>query len=120
MIWVKRLLGPKSKYDNTIPYTYEARVAVLEWSEAYNSYYSDTICGLIEYLREKNIRPEQVKLYEIYQDHETRLETSYCIDHHELWLAKPKLCMSLKEHYKGHIENGHCSFQDRGRGAIGP
>jgi len=120
MIWVEKLLGPKSKYDKTLPYTYEARVTVLEWDDAYNSYYSDTICGLIDYLREKNIRPDQVTLHEIYQDHESPLETRYCLDEHELWLARPWLCRSLRIHYKGHIENGHCSFEDRSRVANGP
>ncbi len=120
MIWVGKLLGPKSKYDNTIPYTYEARVAVLEWADAYNSYFSDTICGLISYLREKNIRPDQVQLFEIYQDHESPLETCYCVDNHDLWLTKPGLCLSLSEHYRGHIQERHCSFKDRNPVAYGP
>ena len=120
MIWVDKLLGPKSKYDNTIPYTYEARVAVVEWDDAYNSYFSDTICGLIGYLREKNINPDQVQLFEIYQDHESPLETCYCIDNHHLWLTKPRLCRSLSRHYKGHIQGRHCSFKDRNPAAFGP
>ena len=119
-MWVEKFLGPKSKYDESIPYTYEARVSVVEWNEAYNSYYSDTICGLIDFLREKNISPDQVELYEIYQDHESTVETRLCLDNHDLWLSRPKLCKSLREHYKGHIDNGHCSFQDRSRVAYGP
>ncbi len=113
MTWVKTLLGPKSKYDHSIPYTYEARVSVAEWSDAYNSYFSDTICGLVNYLHEKNIRPNQVSLFEIYQDHEAPLETCYCIDTRDWWLARRSLCQSLKEHYKEHIQDGHCSFEDR-------
>jgi len=120
MIWVESLLGAKSKYDKTLPYTYEARVTVLEWEEAYNSYYADTICGLIDYLREKNISPDQVTLHEIYQDHESLLEIRYCLDNHDLWLGRPRLCRSLQDHYKGHIEKGHCSFEDRSRVACGP
>ena len=120
MNWLDKIRGPKSKYDKSLPYTYEARVAVVEWMEAYNSYYSDTICGLIDYLREKNISPDQVTLYEIYQDHESAVETRLCIDNHELWLARPKLCRSLQDHYKGHIHDGHCSFDDRSKTAYGP
>ena len=119
MYWVAHLLGPKSKYDKTLPYTYEARVSVLEWDDAYNSYYSDTICGLIDFLREKNISPSQVSLYEIYQDRESTVETRLCIDGHDLWLARPNLCRSLRDHYKGHIDKGHCSFKDRKRLAFG-
>lgn len=120
MYWLDKILGPHSKYDDTLPYTYEARVAVVEWEDAYNSYYSDTICGLIDYLRERNIRPDQVDLYEIYQDHESLLETQYCLDHHDLWLGRPRLCRSLQGHYKGHITKGHCSFEDRTRAVSGP
>ncbi len=39
---LRNLLGPKSKYDKSIPYTYEARVAIIEGAEDYNSYFSDT------------------------------------------------------------------------------
>lgn len=120
MHWAEKLIGPQSKYDNTIPYTYEARVSVMEWDDAYNSYFSDTICGLIDFLRQKNIQPDQVTIYEIYQDHEAAVETCWCLDDHELWLSRPGLCKSLRDHYKGHIDDGHCSFQDRNRQAFGP
>lgn len=120
MHWAERLLGPQSKYDKSLPYTYEARVSVVEWDEAYNSYYSDTICGLIDFLRQKNISPQRVILYEIYRDHETTVETRLCLDEYDLWLSRPKLCKSLRDHYKGHITDGHCSFTDRNRTAYGP
>lgn len=120
MMWFARLLGPQSKYDNSLPYTYEARVAVVEWDDAYNSYYSDTICGLIDFLRQKNIRPDQVTLYEIYQDHEAVVALHLCHDEHGLWLGRPQLCRALRDHYKGHIDDGHCSFLDRSRLAYGP
>ncbi len=113
MNWAKNLLEPKSRRNHLIPCTYEARVSVVEWTDAYNSYFSDTICGLINYLHEKNIPPDQVSLYEIYPDHEARLETCFCIDTQNWWLAKSTLCQSLNEHYEGHIKDGNCSFRDR-------
>lgn len=120
MTWAERLIGPHSKYDHSLPYTYEARVSVMEWDDAYNSYFSDTVCGLIDFLREKNVSPQQVTIYEIYQDHEEAVKTCLCLNNHDLWLARPKLCKSLQNHYKGHIDDGHCSFQDRSRTAYGP
>ena len=120
MSWAEKLIGPHSKFDESLPYTYEARVSVMEWDDAYNSYYSDTICGLIDFLRQKNVSPHQVTIYEIYQDHEDAVETCLCMDDHDLWLARPTLCKSLHNHYKGHIDDGHCSFQDRSRVAYGP
>lgn len=120
MSWSERLLGPPSKYVRELPYTYEARVSVLEWDDAYNSYYSDTICGLIDFLRQKNIRPDQVTLIEVFQDHESEVETCWCLDSHEMWLTCPKLCHSLQGHYRGHIDDSKCSFRDRNRMAFGP
>ena len=120
MHWAERLLGPQSKYDKSLPCTYEARVSVVEWDEAYNSYYSDTICGLIDYLRQKNISPDRVTLYEVHHDHESAVETRLCLDDHDLWLSRPKLCQSLLDHYKGYIGNRNCSFMDRNHIAFNP
>ena len=120
MNWSDQPPGPKSKHDKKRPYIYEARVAVVEWDHAYNCYFSETICGLINYLRQKNINPEQVTIYEIYQDHETALETCYCIDSHDLWLSKPNLCLSLFEHCKGYLQDRYCSFKDRTQVACRP
>ena len=36
---LKKLLGPKSKYDRSLPYTYEARVRMFEEGGDYKSYY---------------------------------------------------------------------------------
>jgi hypothetical protein len=50
---IKNFIGPKSKYDKTIPYTYIAKVQIIEGvtdENMMNYYFSDTICGLIEYL----------------------------------------------------------------------
>ncbi len=112
--------GPTYRQAKTTPYLYEARVAVMEWSDAYNSYFSETICSLINFLRQKNIKPEQVKLYEIHQDHETAVETCYCIDNNDLWLSKPRLCLSLIEKYRGYIQQRNCPFRDRNQLACGP
>ena len=120
MSWAERLIGPQSKYDDSLPYSYEARVSVLEWDDAYNSYYSDTICGLINFLRQKNIQPNQVTLHEIYQGNEAKVETCLCLDDHDLWLSRPNLCKSLHGCNKRHIGSKHCSFQDQSRVAYGP
>jgi len=55
MSLLEKILGPKSKYDKSIPYTYEARIRILEGSDEYNSYFSDTICGLVEYLHRNGV-----------------------------------------------------------------
>lgn len=123
------LFGPKSRYDASIPYTYAARMPAIEGDdELHNDYFADTICGLIEYLDENNIDPADVKLYGLYLKEEILLDTKYCLSEDGTWLKPPDLCHSLEAHYretmerayKGHVEHGHCSYEDRDTQGSGP
>jgi len=129
MGFVKRILGPKSKYDRSLPYTYMARIPMIEGdNELYAHYFADTICGLVEYLDEKKIYPSEVDLFGLYLKTEIPLDKSYCISKEGKWLTRPYICRSLEEHYKdtleeqykGHVEVGECSFDDRDRSGEGP
>jgi hypothetical protein len=110
---VSKLIGPQSKYDKSIPYTYEARVPVIEGEEAYNSYIEDTICGLISCLDKHEIAHDEVTIYEIFEQEEKIIDHHLYVSKEGRWLTKPELCQSFKEHYKGHIFEGGCSFEDR-------
>ena len=74
MSLLEKILGPKSKYDKSIPYTYEARIRILEGSDEYNCYFSDTICGSVDYLHQNGIRPDEVQIIEVYQQRELPLD----------------------------------------------
>lgn len=124
-----KLFGPKSKYDNTLPFTYVARVPALEGDdELHNDYFADTICGLIEYLDEQDVDPSDATLFGLYQDQEIPLDVQYCLDEEGHWLKRPGICHALEEHYretlefqfKGHVEGGDCSFDDRNTKGSGP
>lgn len=126
---IRKFLGPKSKYDKTIPYTYVAKVNLFEDDEELvNHFFSDTICGLMEYLEHREIVPEQVALYACYLNKEIPIDISRCVDETGNWLKRPEICHSLesyysqtlKEQYKGHIEYGTCSFDDRDKEGSGP
>ena len=53
---LKKFVGPVSKYDDTIPYTYIAKVKILDRDDdLVNHYFADTICGVIEYLAANNM-----------------------------------------------------------------
>ena len=126
--WIK-IFGPRSKYDKTLPYTYMAKINELEGdSEVFSNYFADTICGLVEYLDENDIHPEQVELFGVYLKQEIPLDIKYCTTPDGKWLHRPDICRSLEEHYKqtleerykGHTEKDPCSFEDRDRSAIGP
>jgi hypothetical protein len=107
------MLGPQSKYDRSIPYTYEARVPIIEGEDEYNSYLADTICGLVKCLEQNKIDQNEVTIYEIFEDEEKIIDRSLYVSEEGRWLTKHELCQSFKEHYKGHIFEGGCSFEDR-------
>lgn len=116
----EKILGPKSKYDKSIPYTYEARTHIIEGSEEYNSYFSDTICGLVEYLHQHGMKPGDVRVFEVYQNRELPIDVRlFTAPDHE-WLFKPDICRSFEQHYKGHIQKNTCTFKDRGGKGTGP
>ena len=126
---LKKIIGPKSKYDKTIPFTYMARVSIIPADEELNNYYyADTICGLIEYLDKKNIQPEECEIYGIYLKKEIPFKVKSCVDESGHWLKKPRICRALEEHfketfqeiYKGHVVSGPCSFDDRDTRGSGP
>ncbi len=51
---IRKFLGPKSKYNKSLPYTYMAKVPIIEGDdELFSHYFADTICGLVEYLAKK-------------------------------------------------------------------
>ncbi len=128
---IRKFLGPRSKYDKSLPYTYVAKIDVLNGQaeeSMYNHYFSDTICGLIEYLDEQNIAPKEAELFGIYRDKEIPLETKYCTTRDGKWLKRPAICKALEgrykktleERYKGHVAKGECAFDDRDRTGSGP
>lgn len=126
---IREILGPKSKYDKSLPYTYLAKVPIIEGDdELFSHYFADTICGLVEYLDERKIIPEEVELYGLYKKNEIKLDKTICTDSMGNWLLRPEICIALENHfektkdqlYKGHRELEECSFDDRERQGEGP
>lgn len=107
------VFGPKSKYDSSLPYTYEARVRIFAEGDEYKSYFSDTICGLVSALHDMGIRPDEANLLEIYRERESPIPTGLFATPSGEWLFKPDICRAFEEHYRGHIHDDDCSFRDR-------
>ena len=120
MSLLENIIGPKSKYDATLPYTYEARIRMFEESDDYKSYFSDTICGLIEYLDRQQIAPPGVGIFEVYPEQEAPISARLFTTPDGKWLFKPDICRVFEQHYPGHIHGAICSFKDRARHGIGP
>lgn len=125
---IRKILGPESKYDKSLPYTYMAKVQVIQGNDDDFSYYfADTICGLVEYMADHEFTPEQVELFGIYLKKEIPLDKKYCLSENDKWLIRPNICKSLEKHYKetleeqykGHLEKETCFYDDRDRKARG-
>ena len=123
---VRKVLGPLSKYDKSLPYTYMAKVTVLEGDdEIANYYFADTICGLVEHLDKNQVKPEEVQLFGCYLKKEIPLDNDPLLTEDGKWLQRPELCRKLEGHhqktmddrYKGHEAHSDCSFDDRDRDA---
>ena len=93
---------PRSKKDKSLPYTYEAHVDILEGKgtePVFDHFFSDTLCGLVECLEDREIQPAHVKLYGLFRGEETLLDNDLCTDDEGRWLKRPTLCHVLEEHY---------------------
>ncbi len=113
MAILRKVLGPKSKYEKDLPYTYEAKFEFVEGENECNSYIADTICGLVKRLNEKEIHPDEVTIYEIFDNQEKKLDVSLCLTADRRWRDREALCESFRHHYEGHIYKGGCTFSDR-------
>lgn len=115
---LRGFLGPKSKYDPSLPYTYMAKINMLSGSEfepLYIDCFADTLCGLVEYLKKYEINADEVELFEVTSHEERMIKKELCLNDKNEWLSRPEICHSLEGRYKGHINEKCCSFRDRDR-----
>jgi hypothetical protein len=126
---VDKITGPKSKYKKDLPYTYRAQVnEIPDVHDVTSNYFADTLCGIIDYLRENDIDPQWTTIYGVYRKKEVKLDTSHCVNNDGKWLERPDICHAIEkkyretldEIYKGHVEKGNCEFEDRDRDGMGP
>jgi hypothetical protein len=119
MSLLDRVLGPESKYDHRLPYSYVARVdtGVPGMTE---SYVCDTLCGLLERLGDEDVEPAEVTLLELRPEGEVPISVMPCVGADGKWLRRPEACRSFEEHFAGHEKTGRCCYRDRSRAAEGP
>ena len=131
MGFTDKFIGPRSKRDEALPYTYEGWIDILGGrgrEPVYDHYFSDTLCGLIEVLDGEGAGPGTVRLFGLCRGVQTPLSTELLSDADGKWLARPFLCRALEQHYehtheecyRGHVEKGSCAFEDRDRDGSGP
>ncbi len=117
---LQSILGPKSKYDHRLPYTYEARVTVTGVQGMTESYISDTLCALLERLSDEKAERAEVTILEIRPEGEFPVLLEHCVDADGKWLRRPEACRSFEKHYAGHEKTGRCCYRDRTRKTEGP
>lgn len=117
---LRRVLGPASKYDDRLPYTYEARVPDPAIPGTFDSVICDTLCGLLERLADEGVDPAEATLLEIRPGGEFPVLTAHCLDARGQWLRRPAACAAFAAHYAGHEAHGRCCYLDRSREAEGP
>ncbi|HQR45524.1 MAG TPA: hypothetical protein PLB02_02860 [Thermoanaerobaculia bacterium] len=117
---LRRVLGPASKYDRRIPFTYAARVRVAGVEGMVQTYLSDTLCGLLETLDAAGVRPDEPEILEVRPEGEYRVALEHCVGPDGKWLRRPEACESFRKHYAGHVAEGRCCFTDRSRDGTGP
>ena len=117
---LRRILGPASKYDGRIPYTYEARVPVAGVEGMVQTYLSDTLCGLLETLDAAGVHPDEPAIFEVRPEGEFSVSLVHCVGPEGKWLRRPEACESFRKHYAGHVAEGRCCFGDRSRQGSGP
>lgn len=117
---LRRVLGPASKYDHRLPYTYEARTPVAGVPGMTHSYVSDTLCGLLERLDDDKVEPAEATIREIRPEGEVPVLVEHCTGPDGRWLRRPEACRSFEAHYAGHEKAGRCCYRDRRREADGP
>ncbi len=117
---LRRVLGPASKYDHRLPYTYEARVVVTGVPGMTETYVCDTLCGLLERLADEKVHPGEAALFEVRPEGEVPVLIEHCLASDGTWLRRPEACRSFEAHYAGHERSGRCCYRDRSREADGP
>lgn len=117
---LEKVLGPRSKYDERLPYTYEARVAVTGVPGMSESWIDDTLCGLLEKLAVENVAPPETTIFEVRPEGEVPVLLEHCLGPDGAWLLRPEACRSFEAHYAGHERSGRCCYRDRSREADGP
>jgi hypothetical protein len=110
---IRRFLGPRSKYLNDLPFTYEASVCAVEDPPIAYTLVSDTICRLVDHLDREGVAPDRVEIREVYPDRETLIRRSLYTSAEGEWLMRPAICRSLEVHYPGHTRGESCTFSDR-------
>jgi len=113
-----RMLGGND--NNTYPYTYQAIVNILDEADdsMQVSYFADTICGLVAFLKKRHEDPSRTKILEIYQGEETPVPGRCYLRDDGSWLSRQELCYPMSSRYGEPGREGSCPFRGKSHAVI--
>ena len=100
--------------NSTYPYTYQAVVNILDEDDSIQvSYFADTICGLVAFLKKRREDPGRTKIFEIYRGQETPVPSRCYLGDDGRWLSRQELCHPMSSRYGEPGKEGSCPFHGR-------
>jgi len=112
-----KLLG--SHQSSSLPYIYQAVVNLIEGDDSLKvSFFSDTICGLVGYLKKHQDDPGSTTLYEIYKGQEKQIPHACYLDEEGHWLCRNALCFPMTVRYGNPKNACNCPFRGRSHAVI--
>jgi hypothetical protein len=103
----------RSKNNNKTPFTYEAKLQVFEGSDDITiSWFSDTICGLCKYLSKHKEDPNDITIYECFNQKEIEMPKHIYMNPNSQWKPKKELCKAHRRYGSDGSEEC-CAFQGR-------
>ncbi len=105
--------------NNTYPYTYQAVINILGEDDSIKmSYFADTICGLVEFLKKRQEDPGLTEIFEIYQGKQTTIPSQCYLGGDGHWFSRQELCHPMSSRYGEPGSEGSCPFRDRSYAVI--
>ncbi len=121
MNFLTKMFG--SKYNKTVPYTYQAVIQVVEDDDDDSiriAYFADRICSLTNFLKKQQIVPDTVTIFETYDGKETVVPKELYMTEDSKWLPKTELCHPMTSRYGEPKDEHTCQFRDRTNRVAGP
>ncbi len=110
-----------SRYEDTLPYAYEAVIYPLKEDDSIRiSYVADTICALINFLKKCTEDPAGIKLFEVFRDKEVPIPETCYLGKNGGWLPKRQLFYPRTKRYGEPMNATNCRFCDRDDTVCGP
>ncbi len=110
-----------SIYGDALPYAFEAVIYPPGEDDSIRvSYVADTICALINFLRNRKEDPAEIRLFEVFGNKEVPIPEKCYLGENGRWLPRGKLCNPMTKRYGEPMNETNCRFRNRDDSVCGP